>query len=241
MHARFVGFGLRAVERLLYAPRLRKAYSDISDGLRESPIIVDVGANDGSSIRFFNRAFGRATVFAFEPDPAVAERLRRRTRGMDVQIATIACSDVDGMRAFSRCVFDEVSTLEELSAGSEYLRRKARVLLTPADLLYEQIEVEVCRLDTWFSGAQDTPFDILKIDVEGHELAVLRGASELLGAQAFRVVQLESHEDDQYTIRHSEIAELLTAAGYSLHARIRHSFGNFYDEIWVSISTGTRM
>ena len=232
-HARLVGRALRGLEFLRFHPRLRAAYRGLGAAVSRPPRIVDVGANDGSSVRFFARTFGTISVIAFEPDPDAAARLRRRTRHLDIVVVPIACSDSGGRRVLSRCIFDEVSTLEPIDERSTYLRRKSQLLLTPPDQLYMPLDVEACRLDDYFGVQPERSFDILKIDVEGHELSVLRGAVDLLSQHVFRVIQLEAHEDDQYRVEHGVIDEILTRSGYRLHARIRHSFGNFFEELWV--------
>ncbi len=56
------------------------------------------------------------------------------------------------------------------------------------DLSHEE-PVPVKRLESWARAANISTVDVLKIDVEGHELDVLKGAGDLLGNA--RVVQFE--------------------------------------------------
>ena len=234
----FVRSTLRALERAIYEPRLKRAYLELS---RAYPTfrfdfgrILDVGANDGTSIKFFNRLFAELGVVAFEPVPSVAARLRHRTGKMKIDIAVveIAASDTDAKKTLARSFFDEVSTLEPIVFDSSHLRNKARVLLTSPESLYVPLVVKCLRIDTWLSSAPHETFDIVKIDTEGHELAVLNGAGSELAAR-FRVVQIESHRDDHYDISRDAISQLLLDSGFQLFKAVRHSFGDFVDEIWV--------
>ncbi len=146
----------------------------------------------------------------------------------------VACSNTDGKQLFHRSIFDEVSTLEPVDLQSRHVRRKARVLLTRRSDLYSAVEVETTRLDTFITAAKPLSIDILKIDVEGHEMSVLYGAARALQNNVFQVVQLESHPNGDDAETDSDVSIFLKSHGYRREARVRHSIGRFYDEIWVS-------
>jgi FkbM family methyltransferase len=125
---------------------------------------IDVGANDGSYVHYMRR-YSRH-VFAFEPMPGLADGLRRKfPRG--VTINEIALSDYSGTTELRMPVVDGVvvTGCSTISTGAS---------ATYPD--YEGIDVPMDRLDNIYRGHAA----ILKIDVEGHELSVLRGAIETI-------------------------------------------------------------
>jgi FkbM family methyltransferase len=125
---------------------------------------IDIGANDGSYVHYMRR-FSRH-VFAFEPMPAVAQALRRKfPRG--VTINEIALSDRAGTAELRMPVVDGV-----VVTGCSTVSADASA--TYPD--YEGIDVPMDRLDSVYHGHAA----IMKIDVEGHELSVLRGAKETI-------------------------------------------------------------
>lgn len=125
---------------------------------------IDVGANDGSYVHYLRRHAGR--VLAFEPMPHLAAALRSKFP-RDVVVRELALSDSIGTARLHMPVVDGVvvtgcSTISAL-ASATYPGHHA-------------IEVPMERLDGIYSG--DVGF--IKIDVEGHEQAVLDGAIDTI-------------------------------------------------------------
>lgn len=125
---------------------------------------IDVGANDGSYVHFLRRYARR--VIAFEPMPPLARALRRKFR-RGVVVESVALSDATGTVSLRMPVVDGVvvtgcSTVSS-AASATYPAHRA-------------IDVPMDRLDSVYGG--DVGF--IKIDVEGHEQAVLDGALETI-------------------------------------------------------------
>lgn len=131
---------------------------------------VDVGANRGIYTYWMGK---RATrVDAFEPQPALAQYIRR-ARLRNVTVHEIAISDQAG-----------IATL--LIPGDDGLARLASA--DPSDAVSTRIESEPgLQAELGVRTGTLDSFDLadvgfLKIDVEGHELAVLRGAHDTITA-----------------------------------------------------------
>ena len=128
-------------------------------------LAIDVGAHAGDYTFFMRRH--ALDCIAFECNSALVGQLRRRF-GRSVDIRSDAVSDQDGttMLRIPRSHGDLVRATIEVNnplAG-----------LSDVDL----ISVPTVKLDTVI----DRPVGLLKVDVEGHELAVLRGALRILKA-----------------------------------------------------------
>ena len=125
---------------------------------------IDVGANDGSYVHYLRRYARR--VIGFEPMPSLADALRVKFRhGVDIR--SIALSDHAGTVELHMPVVDGVmvtgcSTVSP-TASATYPAHRA-------------IEVPMATLDSVYDG--DVGF--IKIDVEGHEQAVLDGALQTI-------------------------------------------------------------
>jgi FkbM family methyltransferase len=125
---------------------------------------IDVGANDGSYVHYLRRHARR--VIAFEPMPGLADALRAKFR-RDVDIRSIALSDRAGTVELHMPVVDGVtvtgcSTVSP-TASATYPDHRA-------------IKVPMATLDSSYEGQ----VGFIKIDVEGHEQAVLDGAVQTI-------------------------------------------------------------
>jgi FkbM family methyltransferase len=150
---------------------------------------LDVGAWYGPWTYWLSRRV--AWVEAFEPNPTVAAALRTGARP-NVVVHEVAASEADGTAELV------VPTPGLGSEGTASIERGVRGATTHL--------VRTVRLDS--HDFEDVRF--VKIDVEGHERAVLRGASRLLATQ-FPVVLVE------LDVRHADIAgstTLLEDLGY---------------------------
>ncbi|MGI8756231.1 MAG: FkbM family methyltransferase [Acidimicrobiales bacterium] len=123
----------------------------------------DVGANVGSYTLIASQV-SHATIVAFEPHPAMFERLRLNVGLNDrsnVQLENLALSDSSGVLGFTD------------SASSSSVNH----LTTDADAA---LRVDAIRGEDLIAAGRAPAPDVLKIDVEGHEGEVLRGLGRAL-------------------------------------------------------------
>lgn len=134
--------------------------------LRGIETIVDVGANIGQFAYMANVAWPRLPIHSFEPDPRSHARLADTFRRFGLAGAT-----------FAKAVAASEGTVElhvqPDSANSSLLARHR-------DVAVERITVPCTTLDREFGSAFTRRSVLLKVDTQGSELDVLRGASALL-------------------------------------------------------------
>jgi FkbM family methyltransferase len=140
--------------------------------LREGDLFIDVGANVGS-YTVLASGVCRAKTWSFEPDPDTARHLKRNVtvNNLDglVTAYELALGDADGRMCFTV----GLDTMNRIAAADEKNIRMVR----------QQ------PLDTLIGKHQPV---MIKIDVEGHEEAVLRGARALLANDSLKVIELET-------------------------------------------------
>ena len=88
-------------------------------------------------------------------------------------------------------------------------------------------------LRTKFFENQVQGIFLLKVDVEGHEFEVLSGAIGTFGKRMIENIQIERHLDDLRVGDTNAIQNLLEHHGFSKIESIKHSFGNFYEDIYT--------
>ena len=166
--------------------------------LRPDSNCVDVGAHAGHILRDMVAAAPRGRHLAVEPVPRFHELLARKY-GARVTILDCALSDHEGEAEFV--------WFPERPALSGFRERRMTTEYRP-----DRFRVRTRRLDDVVPAGQR--IDLVKIDVEGAELQVLRGAAATL--RAWRpIVLFETGPGgaDEYGTRPEEIYDLLAAAG----------------------------
>lgn len=131
----------------------------MADVLRADSVCIDVGAHNGRILRCFleHAPFGRH--YAFEPLPHMAAALSQNFSRVIVR--ECALGETDGVTTFQHAL--------NLPAWSGFKLQEY-----PLQVQTQEILVEMRKLDGVIPP--DTPVHFIKIDVEGAELQVLRGA-----------------------------------------------------------------
>lgn len=157
--------------------------------------VYDIGANIG----FFTLLSARLTgpggrVVAFEPSPPAIPGLR----------ANVALNALDHVDVVERAVAAEPGRAELLQVGQHSWSHLADRGWHPETTAV--VEVDVTTVDAEVAAGRPAP-DVVKIDVEGSEIAVLDGMRDTL-AHARPALVIELHSTNR------EVMDLLDAAGY---------------------------
>jgi FkbM family methyltransferase len=165
MLLRFLYRGLRA--------RLRDQRAELSaliGAIRPGEIAVDAGAQKGGFLPSLARAARPGRVVAFEPQPFLADYLLRACRAArldNVVVEAAGLSDTTGSRTL------HIPARGESNPGGSF-EEAIRTISVCRDL-----DVPVVTMDEYFR-AESARIAAVKVDVEGHELSVFRGAEEVL-------------------------------------------------------------
>ncbi len=136
----------------------------------ERPLIVDGGANRGDTVARLREQFPHGAMHAFEPIPALASGIRRRyPTDAHLTVHAAALSSEEGPLRFEVCDRDVMSSMLPASATTQRYQGAGAAISHTVDTLKR-------RLDRAFAET----IDVLKLDIQGHELEALRGAGRLL-------------------------------------------------------------
>ena len=186
--------------------------------------IFDVGANKASMTKLFLKLYKKINIIAFEPLPTFQFKSDR------VKLIKLALSAELGTAKFYVCKHNASSSLTLPDFSSKWLRVKAKILGYEIKELYREIEVSVSTIDQVVVENSITNIFLLKIDTEGGELNVLKGAVESLRRGIIRNIQLESHDNDLRINNKIEILKLLP--NYTHQKTIKHYLGSFTEEFF---------
>lgn len=203
--------------------------------------VFDVGANVG---RWTAIALGinpQLNVHCFEPSQVTYKRLLAQAFPPSVICNNFGLSSAPGTRTLY--VFENGGGMNSL-----YLREglEGRHGLEP------QKRTKTIRVDTLDRYCEEhgiQAVDFLKLDVEGHELEVLKGASEMLGAGQIKIVQFEyggCNIDARVLLK--DLFAFFQRFGYALYklyperlrrvVRYDQRFENFQYQNWVAVKDG---
>ena len=181
----------------------RSVVEDLLTALDSNDVFYDIGANVGTYTCFAAAELGPGRTVAFEPEPENADHLRENLElnDLDAEIVQIALSDTDG-------TVDLALTGDEAGEGEH-------AIATDKD--ERTLEVKTARGDSIIEERELPKPTVLKIDVEGAELSVLRGLRETLHENC-RLVYVEVHTEKirDFGGETSEVETLLTDAGFEV-------------------------
>ncbi len=164
--------------------------------LRPSDVVLDVGSNIGTHTIFFAHTVGpEGMVYAFEP--------QRFTFQILCSNITINC--LQNVRAYHMAVGAEKGTIIVPELNQETAMNYGGVSLDTNQngenvslILLDELEIDSCRL--------------LKIDVEGMELSVLKGGTGMI-EKCKPVIYLENNDP----AKSSELIKFLQTLGYTIY------------------------
>ena len=176
--------------------------------VRRGSTVVDVGAHEGVWSEAILRVWGPTELVAVEPAPSSFSVLARRFAGREgIELHQCAVGDHEGtitLRLSNRPDFDSVLPLQ--AATAEHYAGVTSV---------GSVEVPLATLDELLSSRGD--ISVLKIDVQGFELPVIRGAQKVLSRTA--VVLLETNFVSHYQgdALFADLHQAMTEAGFQFH------------------------
>jgi FkbM family methyltransferase len=184
--------------------------------LQHGMTVAEVGGHIGYISLHFAKIVGSlGKVVVFEPGHNNLPYIRFNLKQVsNIKLEEFGVASIDGeLTLVEESLSGQNNTFAKDFEGLETNRKKAYV-----DVSVRQRTVPVLRLDSYFSSTKP---DFIKVDVEGFEYEVLRGAERLLKEKTMLMVEVQSH--------HREIYELLNTLDYAMfnenRERIRQPSG----------------
>jgi len=154
-------------------------------------VIFDVGSNRGNITLKYLNLFPNATIHAFEPFPDSYEIfINLHKENLNVHLNKYALSSELGKAILNvNKSVDTNSLLESKKIGANSDKSCISV---------GQIEIETNTIDNYCIQNNITEIDILKIDVQGSEIEVLKGALDMLKKGNIKLIYTETYFEQQY-------------------------------------------
>lgn len=175
-------------------------------------ISIDIGANIGIYTLLLSHLYPKCKVISIEASPTIFEKLKLNCQlnnllpGSNLVLLNKAVSDKDG----TWVEFYEKHSMSTMS--KEFLTSISSKIITNKD---DELHKEIVRTVTIDNLAETTNINeisFLKIDVEGAEVLVLKGAINILTEKKVRNMIIEYHSFENYDYA----VKLLDEIGYTI-------------------------
>jgi len=165
----------------------RKVINDFIQQLNPGDVFYDIGAFYGE-YSFQASMHGASEIVAFEPHPAIASEFRSRLD--EYRNSWLYAGNVDTIDLHQVALSDSNGAV---SLTDEFENRVCPGILSGNESGRTTVNVEATRGDEIIAQNQLPLPDILKIDVEGAEMRVLKGLEQTLSDGHCRRIYLEVH------------------------------------------------
>ena len=168
----------------------------------EDPIILEIGANNGTDTIDFLNTFKYGRFFCFEPDPRALAQWMQNVKDPRAQVFNIAISDQIGSIEFNQSSgwppdWDKPSPDAEWNMSGSIKKPKNHIPLHPWCLFDKKIMVNTITLDEWVENVGVKEIDFAWIDAQGAEYEVIKGGRDTFDNK-LRYVYTEYSNDEQY-------------------------------------------
>lgn len=171
--------------------------------IKPNDVFIDVGANIGYFSLLVAHRFSSATVISFEPVTDLYKKMNDNitlNNTKNIISENVAAGELNGEKE----IF--VSAPDNLGMSSFH---------KPENYSGYKEKAKVVAIDEWFKGSGLPRIDLIKLDIEGSELAALKGMQEILqNFKPFLIVEINPGTLSMFTLKPSDIYNFLAQQGF---------------------------
>ncbi len=171
-------------------------------------VFLDIGANVGLVSLYVMSKLPKCKIYAFEPGP-------KQYRVLDI---TIFANQLEKWMILSnRAISDKNGRIEFHAHKDEFESGGDGILDTKRGGETEVISVETVTLDSWWNSFGRPNIKVIKIDTEGAELLILRGAEEVMNTlKPFIYLEISLLNLKNYPYKAEDILSYLNGYNYGV-------------------------
>lgn len=188
--------------------------------------IIDAGANSGQFSKAASYFFPEAKLDSFEPLPDMYPIIEKKFRNNpNITTHNVALGNENGTIKFNKNKYGHISSIMEISEENIHYPKQQNDL--------DQINVGIKRLDDIFPPQTIQRPALLKLDVQGYEMEVLKGGDETMKQIDYIVIEANMEQLYKGQASFTEMNKFLNGNGFELEAMLDFSLGskNKYIEI----------
>lgn len=168
--------------------------------------ILDVGAYNGATINFWHKHFPHHLIIAFEPNEEMINEIKKNTKHIPLHqfhLYPIALSDQNTTTHLNITKNKPSASLHEISSSDTLFN-----IQTTKTIMAKTLDS--------ISEIQNKKILILKLDVQGHELSVLKGSKYTLTRTKWVLTEMSNHTIYKSGSQYYEVDAFLRQNGFQL-------------------------
>ena len=202
--------------------------------LKNIDVFFDIGSHRGTYTDLIINNFNVKKVVMIEPQKNIYKFIMKKYQmNKMIKIFNLAISDKKKLQPLYINKHDLTSSLTKIDKKNSYLNLKAKLFGgTISDLILKKYMIKTCKLSEVVKKSNVNKIDLLKIDTEGHELQVLKGAGADLKKRV-NFMLIEIHNSDIFlNYNANKIHDYLKKNKFILKKKFKFPFTTWEDRIY---------
>jgi len=221
-------FCLKIIRYYWHEPNILKSLKKLNINY-----IFDVGSHRGESIDYFIKLKDLKKIQSFEPQKNIFLVLKKKYKNNNkVILNQIALSQNENYKDFYINDLSSTSSFSRLNKKSLWLKIKNKIL-NKKNPIINKIKIRSLTIDKFIKQKKIKKIDLLKIDTEGHELEVLKGALKTIKEHKVKFILIELHFSKMYqNYSKKKIESFLAKNNFFLLKKFKFPFLSFVDNLY---------
>ena len=221
-------FCLKIIRYYWHEPNILKSLKKLNINY-----IFDVGSHRGESIDYFIKLKNLKKIQSFEPQKDIFLILKKKYKNNNkVILNQIALSQNENYKDFYINDLSSTSSFSRLNKKSLWLKIKNKIL-NKKNPIINKIKIRSLTIDKFIKQKKIKKIDLLKIDTEGHELEVLKGALKTIQEHKVKFILIELHFSKMYqNYSKKKIESFLAKNNFFLLKKFKFPFLSFVDNLY---------
>lgn len=198
---------------------------------------IDVGSHLGTYTDLILSIYPSCSVILIEPQKKIFKKIKAKyKKNNKIKFFNVALSNKESKKKLKINKHGITTTLSMFNEKNNYLKLKAKLFGSTLGQMTEKIVyVKTKKLDNIISKQKSKTIDLIKIDTEGHEYEVLKGAKKKI--KKIKYLLVEFHQDKIFkNYSSNKIHSFLKKNNFLLIKIIKFPFARWHDRFYINRS-----
>tara|TARA_B100000965_G_C19587698_1_gene756537 strand:- start:1913 stop:2614 length:702 start_codon:yes stop_codon:yes gene_type:complete len=194
---------------------------------------IDVGSHLGTYSDLILKYFHKTKILMIEPQLDIFKKIKiKYSKNKNIKIFNFAISDKNSQKNIFINHHNLTSSLTEFNYNNNYLKLKSKIFnTTPKGMIKKKLKIKTVKMNTFLSNNKINKIDLIKIDTEGHELAVLIGIENKISK--VKNILIEFHNDEIFhNYNPDKVHQYLIKNNFVLLKKFKFPFTTWEDRFY---------